>query len=30
MDESDEVADMRKLAKDQLRQQRRIEENGDS
>ena len=25
MDESDEVADMRKLAKDQLRQQRRIE-----
>ena len=30
VDESDEVADMRKLAKDQLRQQRRIEENGNS
>ncbi|MBC8345564.1 MAG: HlyC/CorC family transporter [Candidatus Marinimicrobia bacterium] len=29
MDESDEVADMRELAKDQLRQKRRAEENGD-
>ena len=30
VDESDEVADMRKLAKDQLRQQRREAENGKS
>ena len=30
VDESDEVADMRKLAKDQLRQQRRKAENGKS
>ena len=30
MDESDEVADMRKLAKDQQRQKRRTEENGNS
>ncbi len=29
MDESDEVADMRELAKDQLRQKRRAEENGE-
>ena len=29
MDESDEVADMRALAKDQLRQKRRAEENGE-
>jgi CBS domain containing-hemolysin-like protein len=29
MDESDEVADMRELAKDQLRQKRRSEENGE-
>ena len=29
MDESDEVADMRELAKDQLRQKRRAKENGD-
>tara|TARA_B100000003_G_scaffold58432_1_gene51910 strand:+ start:34 stop:1074 length:1041 start_codon:yes stop_codon:yes gene_type:complete len=30
MDESDEVADMRKLAKDQQRQKRKSEENGSS
>ena len=29
MDESDKVADMRELAKDQLRQKRRAEENGE-
>ena len=30
MDESDEVADMRKLAKDQQRQKKHKEENGTS
>jgi hypothetical protein len=30
MDESDTVADMRELAKDQLRQKRRAKENGNT